>query len=395
LSRATSRPFSVGLIAPEFPPDIGGVETYSFELAKALAALGHQVKVFTVPHNGGEATLPGVPILPTLRLRKRLDRQLLRDHPMDVWHATNAAYSWLALEARNVVLSVHGNDFLHPYFELARPDLDRAAFLWRVRGRARAWLTALDIRLGQSCTRRLMARTLPLVKCVVANSKYTESVLLRKYPACQGHTSVGFVGVGSEFLHLKRSTRSTDEPVRLVTVCRLAEARKNVDLVLRALAALKDRHRFTYTVVGEGTTRASLEQLAEELGIASVVRFTGRVSQADLMKELSSADLFILTSSMLPSSHEGFGIAYLEANAAGTPVLAARLAGAVEAVEEGVSGMFVDEPSVPQIQAALERFLSGQVKFDAEHCRAFAARFTWERVAEHFTSCYARVAAPR
>jgi len=69
------------------------------------------------------------------------------------------------------------------------------------------------------------------------------------------------------------------------------------------------------------------------------------------------------------------------------------LAGAVEAVEEGVSGMFVDKPTVPQIRDAIERFLSGQVSFEAGRCREFAARFTWERVARHFTACYERVAA--
>ena len=210
-----------------------------------------------------------------------------------------------------------------------------------------------------------------------------------------GHTSVGLVGVGDSFLQMGLSARGGSGPARLVTVCRLAERRKNVDLVIRALAELKDRHPFTYTVVGDGATRASLEGLAAELGLGDRVRFTGRVSQVELMQQLASADLFILPSSTLPGSHEGFGIAYLEANAAGAPVLAARLAGAIEAVEEGVSGMFVDEPTVPQIRAAIERFLYGEARFDARRCRDFASRFTWERVARHFTDCYARVAAPR
>ena len=392
---APARTFSVGLIAPEFPPDIGGVETYSFELARALAALGHRVTVFTIAHRGGEVQLPGVPVLPLLRQRRRLDRRLLREHPMQVWHATNAAYSWLALETDSVVLSVHGNDFLQPYVEVARPDLDRLPLLWRLQGRARARLTELDIRLGRWRTRRLLERTLPRVPCVVTNSRFTESVLLEQIPACKGHTSVGLVGVGDSFLQMGLRARGGEGPARLVTVCRLAERRKNVDLVIRALAELKDRYPFTYTVVGDGATRAALEGLAAELGLDERVRFTGRVSQAELMRQLASADLFVLPSSTLPGSHEGFGIAYLEANAAGAPVLAARLAGAVEAVEEGVSGMFVDEPTVPQIRAAIERFLSGEAKFDAGRCREFASRFTWERVARHFTDCYARVAAPR
>ena len=387
--------YSVGLIAPEFPPDIGGVETYSFELAAALAAIGHRVTVFTVPHAGGETTVPGVSVSPVLRYRRRLDRQLIDQYPVDVWHAANASYAWIASETPNLVVSVHGNDFLLPYSEVARPDLDRLPSLWRIKGRARQWLSAADRAIGRWRSRRWLADNLPRVPCVVTNSKYTESALLEMFPGCRGRTSVGLVGVGEEFLRLSRAARPADDPVRLLTVCRLSEPRKNVDLVLRAIAGLKDRFRFSYTLIGDGPTRSSLEGLAEELGLGGVVRFSGRVPQGVLMKELSSADLFVLTSSKLPASHEGFGIAYLEANAAGTPVLAARLAGAIEAVDEGVSGMFVEEPTVPQIRAAIESFLSGQVTFDSDRCREFASRFTWRRVAEHFTACYARVAKPR
>ena len=386
--------FAVGLIAPEFPPDIGGVETYSFELARALAALGHRVTVFTIAHRDGEVELPGVRILPILRQRRRLDRRLLHEYPMDVWHAGNAAYAWLALETGNVVVSVYGNDFLHPYVDVARVDLERFAQLWRLRGRARAFITALDRGIGRWRTRRLLAHALPRVPCTVACSRYTESALLKMFPACRGRTSVSLVGVADDFLTLSRPPQRIAGPARLITVCRLSEPRKNVDLVLRALAPLKDRYAFTYTVVGDGKWRSSLEDLATKLGLGGVVRFAGRVSNDELKRELSSADLFILTSSTLPASHEGFGIVYLEANAAGTPVLAARLAGAVEAVEEGVSGMFVDEPTVPQIRAAIERFLSGEVTFAPDRCREFASRFTWERVARHFTDCYARVAVP-
>jgi len=290
-------------------------------------AHGHRVTVFTIAHRDGKAELPGVRILPRLRQRRRLDRQLLKTHPMQVWHATNAAYSWLVEETASVVLSVHGNDFLQPYVEVARPDIDRLPLLWRLRGRPRDWLTALDARIGERQTRRLVARTLPRVPCVVTNSHYTEAALLEKYPGCRGHTSVALVGVGDHFLRAPLTLRAGGGPARLVTVCRLAERRKNVDLVLRALAELKDRHRFTYTIVGDGATRGALERLAGELGLGDRVRFTGRVSQTELMAHLGSADLFILASSALPSSHEGFGIAYLEANALGTPVLAARLPG--------------------------------------------------------------------
>jgi len=84
--------------------------------------------------------------------------------------------------------------------------------------------------------------------------------------------------------------------------------------------------------------------------------FKGFVSSAELKQLLSMSDLFVLASSIITRGHEGFGIAYLGANACGTLVLAARLAGAVEAVSEGECGIFVEEPGVSEIKDALKWF---------------------------------------
>jgi glycosyltransferase involved in cell wall biosynthesis len=168
----------------------------------------------------------------------------------------------------------------------------------------------------------------------------------------------------------------------------LAEARKNVGLVLQALAQLKEHHDFSYVVVGDGPLRPQLEKLALELELRDRVRFTGFVGPTELRRLLSESDLFVLASSIHAGSHEGFGIAYLEANACGTPVLAARLAGAAEAVNEGISGFFVDEPTPDSIAGALGKFFRQEVRFESAQCRAFAARFTWEKVVDHAVAHY-------
>lgn len=373
----------VGVISPEFPPDIGGIETYAYEFARELATRGHNVTVLTQAHAKGEAATPGVKVVPGLRLRRAVDRATIRGTRVDVWHIMNAAYAWVASEASAVVVSVHGNDFLQPYVHAARPALDRYPGLWRSSGvRPR-----IEQALGGWLTGRSMARALPRAAHIFANSRYTEQVFLDKYPACRGITSAAMVGVSAEFLAqpLKRSAPGTS---KLITVCRLAEPRKNVALVLQALARLKTHHEFSYTVVGDGPLRAGLERLTAELGLEDRVRFAGFVDSTALRGLLAESDLFILTSSVHRGSHEGFGIAYLEANACGTPVLAARLAGAVEAVEEGKSGFFVETPQAPAIEAALERFFRKEVQFDPADCRAFASRFTWERVVDHALSHY-------
>jgi phosphatidylinositol alpha-1,6-mannosyltransferase len=112
------------------------------------------------------------------------------------------------------------------------------------------------------------------------------------------------------------------------------------------------------------------------------VRFLGRVGEQELLRAYGEADLFVLTASILPGSHEGFGIVYLEAAASGLPSLAARQAGAAEAVDDGVSGMFVESPDAESVEAALRRFFEGSWRFDAQACRNFAARFRWPRVVD-------------
>ena len=375
----------IGVISPEFPPEIGGIQTYSFEFVRELVRRGYAVSVFTLPHAEGEISLPGVRILPVLKLRRALDRPLLQDRAIDAWHVMNAAYAWVALETAPVVISVHGNDFLKPYFPTQQPDLQRVPVLWR----SRRWWPAVENALGWWLTRRTVRRALPKAAHILSNSKYTERALLERYPACKGLTSAGMVGVSPEFLVPERFRVNAGRS-RLITVCRLAEARKNVDLVLQALVLLKESYDFSYTIVGTGPLRSGLERMAQKLGLQSRVRFAGSVASPELRSLLTASDLFILTSSIHPTSHEGFGIAYLEANACGTPVLAARLAGAVEAVAEGVSGYFVDQPSATSIADALKRFLSGALVFDPEACRAFASKFTWQKVVDHALDFYRR-----
>jgi glycosyltransferase involved in cell wall biosynthesis len=373
----------VGVISPEFPPDIGGIETYAYEFVQELKRRGHKVTVFTRRHATGEASLPGVDIVPVLKLRRALDRRILHEAAVDVWHIMNAAYAWVALEVAPVVISVHGNDFLRPYIPVARPDLRRLPGLRR----STRWLQSVEEVLGRWLTDRSVRHGLPKAAHIITNSMYTERILLAKYPACRGLTSAALVGVSPEYLGVQL-TRTAIGHSRLITVCRLAEARKNVGLVLQALAKLKDQHDFSYAVVGDGPLRPHLEKMALELELRDRVRFTGFVGPTELRRLLSESDLFVLASSIHAGSHEGFGIAYLEANACGTPVLAARLAGAAEAVNEGVSGYFVDEPTPESIAAAIGHFLRQEVRFDPMKCRAFATRFSWEKVVDHALEYY-------
>src|SRR6266498_4810117 len=97
----------IAVVSPEFPPDIGGVETYACEFVKELANRGYEVTVFTVRHPQGEVDLPGVRIQPVLKLCRTADTRTFASVNADVWHALNAAYAWITNGRPNSVVSVH------------------------------------------------------------------------------------------------------------------------------------------------------------------------------------------------------------------------------------------------------------------------------------------------
>jgi len=170
--------------------------------------------------------------------------------------------------------------------------------------------------------------------------------------------------------------------LQLLTVSRLSEPRKNVDKVIQALAQLSVSTDFRYTIIGDGSFKLQLEILVNKLGLEDKISFLGRQPTEKVIESMHQADLFVLPSSTLPDSHEGFGIVYLEAAACGTPSLATRQAGAIEAIGDGKSGFFVSDPTVNNIKDALQSFLDGQINFNGDSCRHFAEQFTWQKVVE-------------
>ena len=378
----------IGIVSPEFPPDIGGVENYAFGYATALAAMGYPVTVFTREHANGEASIPGVQVRPELKLRRALDRQLIDDPTIDAWHAMNATYAWIAEESNKpVVVSVHGNDFLGPYCPVLAPALYRLGPLWRLERPLRRLEKLFDGYWKNSTAAKLQT-WLPQADLILTNSLYTEKVLLERITGCKGKTSAALVGVDPFFLDAPINNLAQQDPVRLLSITRLAEPRKNIHKVLRALATLQADYNFHYTVIGDGYAKAELEALAQTLGLAGRVDFTGSLSLQLLRQKLTDSNLFVLTSSVLPTSHEGFGLVYLEAAACGVPSLAVEQAGAAEAVKPGASGFFAATADTIAITEALRSFLSGKQKFDRTQCRQFAEQFTWGSVVEKALPIY-------
>ena len=170
------------------------------------------------------------------------------------------------------------------------------------------------------------------------------------------------------------------------------ERRKGHDVLLRALAgAGRALPSFRCLFCGDGSQRGPLARLAAELGIGERVRFLGE--QRQVADVLAALDLFVL-----PSRHEGLGVAVLEAMAMALPVVASAVGGLPEAVEAGRTGLLVP----PEDPAALGRAIA-ELASDLERARRMGsdgrarviAEFSMERMAEDYERLYTQVAGTR
>lgn len=138
------------------------------------------------------------------------------------------------------------------------------------------------------------------------------------------------------------------------TVCRLVEPKKGLRFLLQAMAVLARKYGqppCQLLIVGDGPSRHELELLREQLGLSSWVVFAG--SRRDIPRVLHALDAFVL-----PSLYEGFGIALLEAMAAGKPVIATAVGGIPEFVLSGETGLLIEPGNVEALADAIDRLLS-------------------------------------
>ncbi len=284
-------------------------------------------------------------------------RRLARSFPFEVIHAHNAVPAGDAARrarmAAPLIVSVHGGDVLY--------TANRSP------GGAEA-----------------VARTLGAARLVLANSEGIAE-LARAHGA--GETRV--VHLGAELPAAQRPPRR-EGPATLVTVAHLVARKRHAD-VLRAVAVLGARHpTLRYAIVGDGPERIALEGLAARLGIAERVDFRGQLAPEQAIEQARRSTLFVM-----PSTEEAFGVAYIEAMAAGVPAIGCRgEPGPEEIAAAGDGFMLVPPGDIERLSQRIDELLSDphRLREAGQRARAtVAANFTWERCGEQTLAAYEHV----
>jgi teichuronic acid biosynthesis glycosyltransferase TuaC len=275
-------------------------------------------------------------------------RRLRRRFPFELVHAHNAVPAADAvLRARidvPLVVSVHGSDVFH---------------------------TARRFDDGRAAVRRAFGAA----RLVLANSAGVE-----RATRALGARRTRVVHLGTDLPPL--GERAAGE--LLVTVGHLIARKRHAD-VLRAMALLRERRpALRYRVIGDGPERGALERLAADLQLAERVRFDGQLPHPEALRRAREGALFVL-----PSVDEAFGVAYVEAMAAGIPAIGTRGEPGPEEIAAAGDGMrLVAAGDVEALAREIDALLDDRDAGAAARATVEAA-FTRERCGRETVRAYA------
>lgn len=341
----------LALISQDFPPDTGGIQTYSVELARRFAEQCEQLVVLAPARPRAERLdrhlqFPVVRVEPggdTFPLRAiRPLRRLVGDRSVrSVYHTqwatllASVGAGWTGRPPHRRYCAAHGRELL------IRPLGDGL------------------LQRGYDRIRRSVIRSADHWFPV---SRYTADLLRAEGVPKHRMTVVGN-GTDPDRFHpmdvpsLGERLTGRDVPV-LLTVGRLVR-RKGVETVLRAVDRLRDAHPdLLYVVGGDGPDRARLEELTRELGLEEHVRYEGQIPHEDLPRYYNGCDAFVMVAESRPPDVEGFGIVFLEANACGRPVVGARAGGIPDAIVDGETGRLVAPGDAAELASVLDELLA-------------------------------------
>jgi D-inositol-3-phosphate glycosyltransferase len=389
--------------------DAGGMNVYVIELSRRLAQQGIEVDIFTratssaldpVVEAADGVSVRHIHAGPFEGLTKGelpgqlcvFAREVLRAEaaqPLGHYDAVHSHY-WLSGQVGALARDRWGVPLVHTMHTMAKVKNDALAAGDTPEPAARI--------IGEE-------QVVEAADMLIANTDLEAKQLINLYDACASRVEVVHPGVDLSVFrpHDRAAARAElglPADAHVLLFAGRIQPLKAPDVLLRAVAELLEqtpglRSRVVVPVVG-GPSGSGLEhpeslaQLATELGLDDVVRFVPPVAQADLARWCAAATLVAV-----PSFNESFGLVAVEAQATGTPVLAAAVGGLTTVVRDGHSGLLVEGHEPRDWAAAIRRVVEDEqlrVRLSAGALEQ-ARQFAWERTAERTLEVYERARA--
>lgn len=347
---------------------------FSARLLPALAHRGHAITVIAGHHRAG---LPDATDYDGVRVHRFPFHQILSANDLQAMSAVLRAVARLKADAAPDLVHVNtlGPSVLfHLRTERPRPT---------------PVLLTLHSPMPDDAARRdtLAGQMLRDATWVNTNSHAVRTELCRQLPAMADRSSVIYYGMPVPAL--APAPRPRTPPVVLAFGRLVVD--KGFDLALRAFAVVRRTFPEARLVIaGDGPARAELEQLAAELDVAAATDFIGAVPPEAIPALINAASV-VAVPSRWP---EPFGLVALEAALMARPVVAARVGGLVEAVEDGTTGLLIEREDWRALGDAIVRVLADPAAADAmgaAAARRARERFAWERCIDEYERLYEHV----
>lgn len=335
-------------ITRKYPPSVGGMENYNYELVRALDRR-HPMTV--IAWSGSQKWLPYFAVkafVQTLWFARR--GNITRIHIGDSVLAPLGGIIKM-ITRLPVSVTVYGLDIMYT----------NRAYQWLV-PRCVARLDPV-ICISTATRDEATRRGIPAERCIVI----TPGVA-----AFEPHD-------GSHVAELERllSTSIGDRKV-LLTVGRLVE-RKGVCWFLEAVLP-ELGSSYVYLIAGDGPERGRAQRIVEQRDLGEQVHLLGQVTDRDLETLYETADVFVMPNVVVAGTMEGFGLVALEAASAGLPVVASDIEGIRDAVVDGGTGLLVESGSASAFVDAIRRAET----MPRERVVSATSSFSWENVARRY-----------
>jgi phosphatidyl-myo-inositol dimannoside synthase len=345
------------VLSPDYPPARGGVQVLTHRLVRHMGRLKVRVVTLASP---GFAEFDRKEPVDVRRVRERLGSR-------------RVANVFLNLRSVREALELHPDVILSAHI-VASPAA--AALRAALRVPTLQYFHTDEV----GAHPRLAGFAARHADASVAVSRHTERLVLA---VGADPKRLHRIPVGVDLPEARHGDRAPNPTI--LTVSRLRDRYKGHDVLVRAMPLIRERvPDASWVVLGDGPLRSELERMAVTESVAANVAFLGEVSDAERDAWFDRAHVFAMPSRVLSDGvGEGFGIAYLEANAHGLPVVAGNVGGALDAVVDGETGVLVDPTDPLAVGVAIANLLQDARRAHALG-RAGAARareFAWPRIA--------------
>jgi glycogen synthase len=375
------------MLAPSaYYPHVGGIEELTRQLALTLASRGHDVSVLTNRWPTGVARHEMLGGVDVTRLAFPLPAARPRNAARFLVAAPGATLALLRHLRRRKPDVVHiiGAGPQSVYIGALAPLL-HARLVFTAQGEFT--FDAHNVFERSATMRAGLRRVLRRANAVTACSAY----VLEALATLGGIRPDAIVipnGVNPD--DFASSPRQLSERPYVLAVGRLV-SQKGFDVLVEALAS-PDLTQLDLLVAGDGPERERLEDQAYRFGLGDRVRFLGALDRRELADTLAGAQLFAF-----PSRCEPFGIALLEAMAAGVPSVATRTGGVIEFARDDENAVLVEQDDASGFARAIKRLntdVSLRMRL-AEAGRSTARELSWRDIASRYEETYSRAVARR